>query len=233
MASFMCKFVEAAVRRYRGQIRRWQLSAGSNCANVLGLGEEELLGLTYRLADTARQVDPSLEPVIGIAQPWGEYMAAQEWTHSPFIFADTLIRSGINNLAALDLEIVMGVQPRGSYCRDVLEISRLLDLYALLGVPLRVTLGYPAGESTDPSADPELRIDAGRWRDGFTPETQADWASAFGALTLCKPFVQAVQWCHLADAHSHQFPHAGLLDAQDQPRPAFERLLRLREEHLR
>src|SRR5437764_11126975 len=96
MASFMCKFVEAAVRRYRGQIRRWQLSGGSNCANVLGLGEEELLGLTYRLADTARQVDPSLELVIGISQPWGEYMVATEWTHSPFIFADTLIRSGIN-----------------------------------------------------------------------------------------------------------------------------------------
>src|SRR5258708_39977843 len=112
MGSFMGKFVEGTVRRYRGQIRRWQLSAGSNCANVLGLGEEELLGLTYRLADTARQVDPSLELVIGISQPWGEYMVAEEWTHSPFIFADTLIRSGISNLAALELAILMGVQPR-------------------------------------------------------------------------------------------------------------------------
>ena len=76
---------------------------------MLGLDEEELLGLTYRLADTARQIDPSLELIIGIAQPWGEYMAAHEWTHSPFIFADTLIRSGINNLAALDLELVMAL----------------------------------------------------------------------------------------------------------------------------
>ncbi len=233
MASFMCKFVEAAVRRYRSQIRRWQVSAGSNCAGVLGLGEEELLGLTYRLADTARQVDPSLELVIGIAQPWGEYMAQSDWNHSPFIFADTLIRSGINNLAALDVEVVMGVTPRGSYCRDVLEASRLLDLYALLGVPLRVTLGYPAAAGTDPLADPELRIDAGRWHDGFSAATQADWATAFGALAACKPFVQAVQWAHLSDAQSHQFPHAGLLDADGRPRPALDRLLRLREEHLR
>ena len=233
MASFMCKFVEAAVRRYKGSIRRWQVSAGSNCARVLGLDEEELLGLTYRLADTARQVDPSLELIIGIAQPWGEYMATSEWNHSPFIFADTLIRSGINNLAGLDLEIVMGVQPRGSYCRDVLEASRLLDLYALLGVPLRVTLGYPAAAGPDAAADPELRVEGGRWRDGFTPQTQAEWAEAFGSLALCKPFVQSVQWAQLSDAQPHQFPHAGLVDASGQPRPALERLRQLRERHLR
>jgi hypothetical protein len=42
-----------------------------------------------------------------------------------------------------------------------------------------------------------------------------------------------VQWAHLSDAQSHQFPHAGLLDADGRPRPALDRLLRLREEHLR
>src|SRR5262245_54445765 len=233
MASFMCKFVEAAVRRYRGQIRRWQVSAGSNCSSVLGLGEEELLGMTYRLADTARQVDPSLELVIGIAQPWGEYMAQSDWNHSPFIFADTLIRSGINNLAALDVEVVMGVTPRGSYCRDVLEASRLLDLYALLGVPLRVTLGYPIAEGSDPLADPEAQINAGRWRAGFTPQAQAEWAAAFGSLVLCKPFVQGVQWVHFSDAQPHQVPNAGVVDARGHARPALERLLRLRELHLK
>src|SRR5258707_10039546 len=101
-------------------------------------------------------------------------MTLADRTHSPFIFADTLIRSGLS-VAALDLEIVMGVTPRGSYCRDLLELSRLLDFYALLGVPLAVTLGYPATNAVDPDADPEIRVDAGRWRDGFTPEVQAGW----------------------------------------------------------
>ena len=99
-----------------------------------------------------------------------------------------------------------------------------MDLYALLGVPLRLTLGYPAAATADPLADPELSVGAGRWHDGFTPQTQADWAATFAALALCKPFVQAVQWVHLSDAQPHQFPHAGLLDADNQPRPAFDRL---------
>ena len=155
--------LKAAVRRYRGKIRRWQLTAASNCASVLSLGEDELMWLTVHLAEAARKVDPALELSVGVAQPWGEYMAAEDRIHSPFIFADTLIRAGLN-LTALDVELVMGVTPRGSYCRDLLETSRFIDLYALLGVPLRITLGYPSSAGPDPDADPDYRIDAGQWR---------------------------------------------------------------------
>ncbi|MGH7224557.1 MAG: endo-1,4-beta-xylanase, partial [Gemmataceae bacterium] len=232
IAAFMCKFVETVVRRYRHRIRRWHLTAASNCANLLSLSEEDLLGLTYRLAESARQIDPSLELVLGIAQPWGEYMALADRTHSPFIFADTLIRSGLS-LAALDIELVMGVTPRGSYCRDVLEISRVLDLYALLGVPLRVTLGYPSAAQTDADADPDLHVEAGHWSNGFTPDVQASWAAEVAALVLCKPYVQGVQWVHLRDAETHQFPHCGLVDCHEQVKPALHKLRELRETHLK
>jgi GH35 family endo-1,4-beta-xylanase len=232
MASFMCKFVETTVRRYRNRIRRWQLTAASNCANVLSLSEDDLLALTYRLADAARHIDPSLELVVGIAQPWGEYMAHSERTHSPFIFADTLIRSGLS-LSALNLELVMGVTPRGSYCRDLLEISRLLDLYALLGVPLRVTLGYPSSAQSDPDSDPDLHVEGGRWGNGFTADVQATWAADVTALVLCKPYVQGVHWTHFRDAEPHQFPHCGVVDPRDQVKPALQKLCEIRETHLK
>jgi hypothetical protein len=231
LATFMCKYVDTAVRRYKNKIRRWQLTAASNNATVLSLTEDELLGLTYRLVEAARQVDPSLDLVVGIAQPWGEYMAIEDRTHSPFIFADTLIRSGLN-LSALDVELVMGVTPRGSYCRDLLETSRILDLYALLGVPLRVTLGYPSNDGPDPDADPELRIAAGRWHAGFNPPTQAEWVEAYSKLAICKPFVQGVQWVQLSDAGQHPFPHCGLMDANGELKPALQQFRELRQNHL-
>jgi hypothetical protein len=232
LSGFMCNYVETVVRRYRSRIRRWQLSAASNCANVLSLSEDELLWLTVRLAETARQVDSSLELVVGIAQPWGEYMATEERIHSPFIFADTLIRTGLN-LAALDLEVIFGVTPRGSYCRDLLETSRLLDLYSLLGVPLRVTLGYPSDTSVDHTADPELRVAGGRWRDGFTPAMQAQWVAAYAALAVAKPYMQAVHWVQWSDAEPHPIPHCGLVDASGNIRPALQPLKQVREQHLR
>jgi hypothetical protein len=231
LANFMTGYVQAAVRRYRSRIRRWQLTAASNCASVLSLGEDELMWLTVRLIEAARKVDPALELVVGIAQPWGEYMAAEDRIHSPFIFADTLIRAGLN-LAALDVELVMGVSPRGSYCRDLLDTSRLIDLYALLGVPLRITLGYPSSSGPDADADPDYRVDAGFWRRPLTTGVQAEWAEAFAALALCKPSVQGVCWTHFNDAEPHQFPHCGLLDARGTIKPALQGLRTLRETHL-
>jgi hypothetical protein len=232
IASFMCDYVETAVKRYKGRIRTWQLTAGSNSNSLLGLGEEEMLWLTVRLAEAARQCDPGVELVVGIAQPWGEYLAGQVRNHSPFVFADTLVRSGLN-LAAIDLEMVMGVWPRGSYCRDLLEASRLIDLYTLLGVPLQITLGYPSSNDEDEQAHGDLTIDAGRWRGGFKPEVQADWATAFGRLALCKPSVRAVLWTHLSDAEPHLFPLCGLVNAQAKSKPALKRLADLRSTHLR
>jgi hypothetical protein len=232
IASFMCDYVEAVVRRYRGRVRTWQLITASNSHSLLGLGEEEMLWLTVRVAEAARQADPKVEILVGVAQPWGEYLCRQMHNHSPFVFADTLIRSGLN-LAALDLEVVMGVAPRGSYCRDLLELSRLIDLYSLLGVPLQVTLGLPSSAGADSRANSEVIVDAGAWRGAFTPEVQAEWAEAFGRLVLCKPSVRSVLWTHLADAEPHLFPSCGLLDAAGQPKPALQRLTRLRAEHLR
>ncbi|MCS6850131.1 MAG: endo-1,4-beta-xylanase [Gemmataceae bacterium] len=232
LADFMCHYVEAAVRRYRGRIRYWQLTAASNWTSALSLGEDELLWINVRVAEAARHVDPSLEVVVGICQPWGDYMAREDRNQSPFLFADTLIRAGLN-LAALDLEWVMAVEPRGSYCRDLLEASRLLDLYALLGVPLQVTLGYPSAAGPDPGSAQGCQVAAGRWRGGFTPGDQADWTEAMAALALCKPFVRGVRWVHLDDAGPHWAPHCGLIDGSGEVRPGLERLRQLRQLHLR
>ena len=230
--SYLSDFVERTVARYQGVIRTWQITAASNWAGVIALADEELLWLTVRLADAVRKIDTSLEIIVGVSQPWGDYLAQQERSQSPFAFADTLIRTGLK-IAALDLEMVMGISPRGNYCRDALDVSRLLDLYALLGVPLQVTLGYPSQTGPDPRSDPDQKPSAGYWRTGFSPEVQADWASSFAALCTCKPFVRAVHWAHFHDAHHHHFPHCGLIDAQGKPKPALERLRALRVQHLK
>jgi hypothetical protein len=228
LASFLCDYVETAVQRYRGRVRRWQLCTASNRAGLLGLGEEELLALTARLVEAALSIDSGLELVLGIAQPWGEYMASEDHTYSPLVFVDTLLRHGLK-LAAIELECYMGFAARGSYCRDLLEASRLLDLYAVLGVPLQVALGYPSAGDPDPGGDPNIRPGFGHWHSGYTPDIQAEWAEGFASLALCKPFVSGVTWCHLGDDRPHLLPHAGLIDAAGNVKPAFLRWRELRE----
>jgi len=191
-----------------------------------------MLWLTARLAEAAQQIAPDIELVLGVSQPWGEYMAREEHTYTPLMFIDTLLRAGLK-MAAIDLELLMGVAPRGSYCRDQLEVSRVLDQFAVLSTPVQVTLSYSSAVSADPNADPELRFDAGRWGTQFTAESQGNWAEKFAALALCKPYVSGVFWDHLTDADRHRGPNCGLLNAAGQPKPALERLRTLRAEHLK
>ena len=77
-----------------------------------------------------------------------------------------------------------------------------------------------------------MSVGAGRWRGGFTPQTQAEWAADFASLALCKPYVQAVNWVHFSDAQPHQFPNCGLLDAAGRPLPALDVFEALRATHL-
>lgn len=224
-------FIDEVVRRYRTSIRHWRLTAASNWSGVLATNDEELIWLTVRALDAARRIDSQLQLSIGLCQPWGDYLATEEHNVTPFGFADTLLRTGAR-LDFLELELVMGIAPRGSFCRDTLDTSRILDLYVLLGTPLFVSLGYPSAGGTDANGDQDLRPGGGFWGSGYSPKDQGSWAATFGRLALCKPYVQGVFWSHWDDRAPHQFPHAGLIDSAGQPKPALDSLRQLRVKHI-
>jgi hypothetical protein len=232
LANFMCDYVETTISRYRKRIRRWFLATGCNVSGVLGLSEDDLLWLTARLSEAALQIAPEAELVLGVSQPWGDYMARDEHTYTPLVFLDTLLRTGLK-LAALDVELIMGVAPQGSYWRDLLEVSRLLDAYAVLSTPVQVTLGVPCTRERDPLADPSLTVAQGEWTGGYELETQADRGAALTRLAACKPFVNGVYWTHLSDSQPHRFPNCGLLDEEDRPRPILGEIAKLRQAHFR
>jgi hypothetical protein len=232
IANFMCDYVETAIGRYCKRIRRWFLATGCNVGGLLGLSEDDLLWLTARLTEAAMQIAPEAEIVLGVAQPWGDYMARDEHTYTPLVFLDTLLRTGLR-LTALDVELVMGVAPQGSYWRDLLDVSRLLDAYAVLSTPVQVTLGVPCSRERDPLADPKLTVGLGDWGGTYDEVLQADRGGTLATLAVSKPFVNGVYWTHLSDAQPHRFPNCGLLDEEDRPRPILEVLRTLRQTHLR
>ncbi len=223
LASFMCDYLETAIARYRNRIRRWLITAGSNCSLSLGLSEDDLIRLTARLAEAAWGIDPNLEVVIGLAQPWGDYLTGEYFNYSPFSFADTLLRAGLP-LAGFELEWHMGTSPRGSFCRDPLDASRQLDMFAMLGCPLQVALSYPSSSEPDALADPTLTVGSAGWWHGINPAAQADWAETYSSVALAKSFVNGVYWEHFRDNIAHRFPNAGLIGPHGGIKPALEKL---------
>jgi hypothetical protein len=231
LAAFMCDFMETAVGRYKDDVRRWVVCAGFNHSGAVGLDDDERLRLAFRLFEAASGIDPGLELVASVAQPWGDYLVDEEQTISPITFPDDLIRTGLK-VSAVELELRVGTKPRGSLPRDLLEMWRVLQLFSGLGLPMEVVLSQPS------SAQPDNLAGNGQalWTPGSggaSPDGQAEWGSSYAALALACPDVRAVTWDHWSDAEPHMTPHGGLLDAQGDPKPLLSRLRTLRAAHLR
>jgi hypothetical protein len=232
LAAFMGDYLETLIGRYREHVRRWVVCAGFNHADGVGLSDDERVRLMQRLFEAALQLDSQLELVVSVAQPWGDYLTHEDQTISPLSFADDLIRTGMK-ISGIEIEIRKGTTPRGSWPRDLLDTSRLLDMFSLLGTPLEVLLSHPASSSPDFGArDHQEDLRPPAWRGGPSPEGQAEWGVSFAALALCKPEVRAVTWDHWSDADAHLTPACGLITSSGKVLPLMSRFEGLRMKYL-
>lgn len=230
LQSFICDFIETAVSRYIGRIRNWEVVAHPNTGGALALGEENRLTLVARVLDVARQVDEENKLYLKIDQPWGAYQANGQHRLSPFQFVDALLRSGIG-LSGINLEIAPNFTPHGSGSHDLISLSRLIDLWSLLGIPLQVTLAFPTSSKEDPKAHKSVSVRPGTWRRPLSDSTQAEWVDLVIPLLMAKHAVVAVYWTHFSDAHPHHFPNAGLMANDGAFKPANKRILLHRKQN--
>ena len=229
LQSFVCDFVETAIARYEGRIRRWEIAAYPNTGGALSLNEEKRLRLVARMLESARQMDQDLQTIIRVAQPWGEYQARGQHQLAPLQFVDALLRSGVGP-AEVALEIAVGWEPPGTPPRILLDLSQLIDSWTALGLPLHVILAAPAASfGPDPQAlDPEPGITGGH--EYWTERKQAEWIDRMLPVLLSKQAVVSTSWLQYSDGVPHRFPHSGLIDGNGKPRPSLAVFGRYRQD---
>ena len=135
--------VRQAVTRYRGKIPLWHLIHRPASTDFLGLSEEEQIRIAARAIQVARQTDPSAQFTIGVERPWAEWMGSSPFQLGPLHLADYLVRADLG-LSGIVLEIAPGYSAPGSHIRDLFDFSKLLDLYALLNLPLHIWFAFPS-----------------------------------------------------------------------------------------
>jgi hypothetical protein len=226
--SFATDYIRAVVMRYRGKVQVWQCAGRLGSPETLGLSEEESLRLAARTIELVHALDPGTPVVLSLDQPWGEYLSRKECDFSPIHFADALIRPGLG-LSGLMLEVNTDYWPGGTLYYDLLSFSRRLDYWAMLGLPLHLSICAPSGSHEDLLAQHRVKRLSPQW----TPKTQQLWANRYVPLMLAKPYVQGVLWGQLRDSEPHKFPHGGLFDIRRHPKTTLRILASIRQAHLR
>ncbi len=223
--------VRQALTRYRGKIPTWTIAHRPASGELLGLSEEEQVHLTAKALQVARQADPKAQLVVSFDRPWAEWMGGSSFQLGPLHLADELARAELG-LSGIGLEIAPGFGPPGSQIRDLLEFSKLLDLYSLLNLPLHVTLALPSTSTADSKALESAQVEPSQWPEPPDEIHQSDWALQWVALAVAKPFVRSVTWLQASDAPTHLYAHAGLFRADHTPKPLFDRIKSFRHRYL-
>jgi hypothetical protein len=234
-----CKYVRWVVKRCDEAVDVWVCAGRLNVAGALRFSEEQRLRLAVATMEAVHESSPRTPVVISFDQPWGEYLAADDYDLSPLHFADAMVRAELG-VGGVALEMNLGYWPGGCLPRDLLAISRHLDRWSLLGVPLIVYLTMPSRTDHDPQAVGQTAgqvqvIHRDGHRDGHAPSTPAMDQSLAGhilPLLFSKTALHAVVWNQLSDAEPHEFPHSGLLDGQGNAKPLWSVLAGLRKELL-
>jgi hypothetical protein len=215
---FVEDYVRQVMTRYRGKVPVWHLVHRAATSDCLGLSEEEQIRLTARVIQVARQVDTTAQLTIGVDRPWAEWMGSSTFQLGPLHMADYLVRAELG-LGGLALEIAPGYSAPGSHLRDLFDFSKMLDLYALLNLPLYLWIVLPSSSAADPLADPAIQVESAQWPSPPDETMQAEWASKWVALAVAKPFVRSVVWMQASDAEAHRYPHGGLYRPDRTPKP--------------
>jgi hypothetical protein len=223
--------VREAVLRYKGRVPVWHLVHRPASVDFLGLSEEEQIRLAARAVQVARQADPAAQFTIGVERPWAEWMGASPFQLGPLHLADYLVRADLG-LSGITIEVAPGYSAPGSHLRDLFDFSKLLDLYALLNLPLHVWLTLPSSMAGDPQADPSVRIEADQWPSPPDEGVQATLGANWVALAVAKPFVRSVTWAQTSDAVPHLYPSGGLLRPDQSPKPLVGWIRAFRQELL-
>ena len=231
--SIVSHFIETAITRYTGSIRNWTLVSAMNTGGVFGLNEETRLTLTARAIEVAKQTDDSIQCFIRVEQPWGDYLSKGQHQLSPMQFVDAIDRLGVG-LSGIDLELSIGYFPNGSHHHDMLDMSKLIDKWSMLNLPLHLTLAFPSDDTVVNERDKSIsRVQASQWKTGWSEAAQAEWLELYLSLLLAKPAVTGVYWSQFRDQDACRFPHSGLVNQDGKAKPALDTVTKYHRQYWR
>ncbi len=226
--------IEQCVRRYRGRVDYWDAVTGLHVENCMNFSLDRIIEITRVCCHAVKRTDPAAKVVLDLLYPWGEYYAVNQRSIWPYHYAEMCINAGVV-FDVVGLQVFAGTAGQGYDCRDMLDLSDMLDHFGSLGKPVHVTaVGVPSAMTPDPEAaigGVNHKAGAGGvWHKLWDESVQSDWVDEFYRIAIGKPFVTAISWRDFSDHQPHYFPHGGLLRKDLHPKIAYHRLAGLRQE---
>jgi hypothetical protein len=196
-----------------------------NAVNLFGFSVEQILEMTRAATMAVKAVNPRSFRLVEIEGLWGEYHAVTPNTVSPLAYMDMILQSGIS-FDAFALQMRFGKNESGMHVRDMMQITSILDYFALMGKTLYITsIEVPSAEGTGAYDE---RV-AGVWHKSWDAKRQALWLDQFYRIIMSKPIIEAAVYGNLADRDDSVIARSGLVRETLDPKEGYLVMKRFRE----
>jgi hypothetical protein len=221
--------LERVVSRYKQVVNAWNVVSGLHVNSHFVFSFDQLMDLTRMAAMLVKKLQPAAKTLVEVRQPFGEYYAGNPRSIPPLMYADLIVQSAIP-FDGFAVQVLMGQAQPGQFTRDLMQISNLLDQFAVFGRPLYVTFAAPSEPVTAmmlavPQGEEPADENAGVWRKPWSPVVQSHWLEAVMQVALGKPFIEGVAWQEVVDHPGIDLPLSGLLTEELAPKLAMKRFV--------
>lgn len=224
--------VERLVTRYRNAVNAWNVVSGLHVNSHFTFNFEQVMDLTRMTTMLVKKVQPAAKVIVEIRQPFGEYFASNPRSIPPMMYTDLLVQGAVA-FDALSIKLLMGQAMPGQFTRDLMQVSNLLDHFAIFGKPLHLTFAAPSEMVTQemiavPEGQESIDPSSGYWRKPWSQQVQSHWLEALMHIAMSKPFVESVTWNDMIDHPQMELPLSGLVTDDLQPKNSYRRMAALR-----
>ncbi len=213
-------------KQYSGRIKSVHVVAGLNGVGHVNFSYPQQLQVTLDMLEALDQSLQNAALIVSFDQPWGERLSMASGGVPAMEIADSLLRYGAR-LSAFGLEFNLAYWPHGTMLRDPLQWVDLIDRWSQFGLPLAVYFSAPTGAAAAQRQPTRFYQTICGAPD---PQRFSQYLSTTLRLMANRPTVSLLAWQYLTDHSNERFPLAGLLDADDVPKPVASWYLQLCEE---
>ena len=220
------RHVRRVVRAFP-EVDRWIVShEAAYRSTSLGLTRHQAVAVIDAAFRALAEANPDAEGGVYLGYPEGALaghdLTADDdrYTLDPYAFTAHLLEAGVP-LDFLALPITAGSclerlhESAGRVALDLASVADLLDRYARLGIPIRLT------EVNFPSRPDDCVL--GRWHREPDEPLQAEWATGLYTVAFSRDAVREVTW-YLVNDDLYYRAGIGLFDDRDRPKPALRAL---------
>lgn len=222
--------VKRVITRYRRAIGRWTVTSGLNAPNPFIATLDQAVDLTRVCVLTARKLHPRARIQVEVTQPFGEYLAEHGDSPGPLMYLEMLFQAGVA-IDAIGLRIEMGDAKPGRSARDLMQLADLVDRFGDFEKPINITaIGAPSEPPAEKTLGLHRELDPGRWRGGWSLQTQAEWLTKAIDVIAAHPVVTSICYRDLYDRPSgSDMLYGGLITDTGRRKPAMHAITDVRK----